>query len=140
LDPNPVGSITGECPYCASLQVMLKHKVLAGWVGKMLLLPSEELLVCSRCTGVARNESMLDRAISGLFLLPFLLMAAGGAGTGLYILGAMAVARDFSAAFTGIAVLLMVGGGFAGYKAGRTVRRLLTPRKMLPMSGMGTDL
>lgn len=71
---------------------------------------------------------------------PFLLLIAGGMGTGVYLLGAMLIARDVSPEFLAIALILIGGGGYAGYRAARTFRRLLTPRRMLPMAGWGTDL
>ncbi len=137
LDPEPSGTVDGVCPYCATSQLMRKHKLLPRWAGATLLFPSTELIVCPACARVSRDESVLNRIMSAVLLVPFLLLIAGGMAGGIYILAAMLVARDVSAAFLAIALILIGGGGYAGYRAARTFRRLLTPRRMLPMAGWG---
>ncbi|HYS79752.1 MAG TPA: hypothetical protein VEM76_03530 [Anaeromyxobacteraceae bacterium] len=116
------------------------RKVLPRWAGAIVLFPSTELLVCPGCGGVARDESVLDRVMSALFLLPFLLVIVGAIGTGVYLLGAMLLDWNPSGAYTIIALVLLAAGGYAGWRAAGAFRRLLSPRRMLPLAGWGTDL
>src|SRR6266511_5778646 len=93
LDPEPSGTVDGVCPYCATSQLMRKHKLLPRWAGATLLFPSTELIVCPACARVSRDESVLNRIMSAVLLVPFLLLIAGGMAGGIYILAAMLVAR-----------------------------------------------
>ncbi len=140
LDPAPLGSVEGECPYCETTLQLRRHRVLPRWVGAAVIFPSTEILVCPACEGIARHESMLDRLLSALFLVPFLLLLAAVIATGLYMLGAMVATRHVSADYVAIAGLLLVAAGYSEFRAVRGFRRLLAPRRMLPMAGWGTDL
>ena len=140
VDPTPHGTVEGDCPYCGSREQMEKHRVLPRWRGAIMLFPSTELLVCPGCKRFARDESVLDRAMSALFLVPFLLGIGAAIATGLYLLGAMFLDWSFSGAYASIALVLLGAGGFAGWRAGRAFRRLLSRRRMLPLVGWMTDL
>ncbi len=140
LDPVPLGTAEGECPHCNRVQHLLRHGVLPRWVGTLVIFPSTDVLVCPTCKGIARHESMLDRLLSALVLAPFLLLLAAVIGTGLYMLGAMVIARHVSADYVALAALLLGAAGYSEFRAVRGFRRLLTPRRMLPVAGWGTDL
>lgn len=140
LDPVPLGAVEGGCPYCDETRKLRRHRVLPRWVGAIVIFPSSEVLVCPACDGIARHESMLDRLLSALLLLPFLLLLAAVIGIGLYMLGAMVLERHVSADYVAIAAILLGAAGYSEFRAVRGFRRLLAPRRMLPMAGWGTDL
>lgn len=140
LDRESIGSVEGECPVCRTSQRLTRHVPLPRWVAAALIFPSSELLVCCGCGGVSRDETVLDRVMSAIFLLPFLGIALGGMGTGAWLLWQMAWARQGEVEYVAIAAVLLGAGGLAGARALRAVRRLLSPRRKLPLAGWGTGL
>jgi hypothetical protein len=140
LDPRLLGAEVGHCAHCHHEEVLRRHHVQPAWVGYLVLFPTSEALVCSGCGGISRNESWLDRVMSALFLLPFLVIIAGAVGTAGYLLLGMLAAGEVSGGFLLVAVVLLGLGGSSGFFAVRTFRRLLQPRAMLPLTGIVSSL
>lgn len=140
LDPTPTGGRVGECPSCGTQQRMRRHAVRPRWAGLLVLFPSSDLLICPACQAVAREETVLYRLLSALFLLPFLLALVLAFGSGVYLLLGMARDGAYSGTFAALALLLLGVSGYAAIRVLRAVRRMLTPRKLLPMQGITTEL
>ncbi|MBL0275430.1 MAG: hypothetical protein IPQ24_04895 [Anaeromyxobacter sp.] len=140
LNPEPIGSVEGECPSCGSVQRLTKHVPMPRWIGALLVFPSSELLACCGCGAVSRDETVLDRVMSAAFLLPFLGILLAGMGTGAWLFWQMANSRHAEFWYVAVAVVLLGAGGFAAARALQPVRRLLSPRRMLPLAGWGTRL
>jgi len=140
LDREPLGSVEGECPSCRRVHRLTKHVLMPRWIGSLLVFPSSELLVCGGCGAVSRDETVLGRVMSAAFLLPFLGILLAGMGTGIWLLWQMANARQAEFGYVAIAVVLLGAGGLAASRALRTIKRLLSPRRMLPLAGWGTRL
>jgi hypothetical protein len=110
------------------------------WVGAILVFPSSELLVCCGCGAVSRDETILGRVMSAALLLPFLVIILAGMATGSWLLWQMASTRHADLGYVAVSLVLLGAGGFAGARALRTIRRLLSPQRKLPLAGWGTSL
>jgi uncharacterized membrane protein len=119
---------------------MTRHDLLPRWLGAVLLFPSDDLLVCGGCGAVSRDETLLDRAMSALFLVPFLAISVGGLATAAWLAWQVVVDRLFDAGWA-LGVVGLAGlGSIALHRTVRVLRRLLSPRRKLPMAGWGTGL
>jgi hypothetical protein len=67
--------------------------------------------------------------------MPLVLLLLVGVGTGLWIAGAMLFGGvGFSGDFLLLSAILVGGAGYPTYRSVRTLRRLLTRRRLLPLS------
>lgn len=143
LDHRVLGELDGRCPSCGEERSLRRHAVRPAWLAAAIFFPNPELLVCERCSGVSRQESVLDRALGALLLALFLLVLVGGGATGAWILwGLLATGRPdwgFLALGAGLVAVAALAA-LAGRRAARGLANLLGPRRMLPMAGLSVDL
>lgn len=137
VDGPPLGEIDEDCPHCQTRQRLLRRALL-GRMG-FIPIPSGEVLTCPACGKHSRKEGRASRLFAAVFLMPFLLLLAGGVATGVYFLVSM-VGAEFSGGFAAAAIALISVSGYLGYRTTLSVRRLLRSGGLLPMDGLMTRL
>src|SRR4051812_440220 len=105
IEPRAIGTRPGRCPHCGADGALAKHRLLPRLPGALVVFPSSAVFVCATCKGASRDESMLDRVLSALFLVPFLLVLLAGVGTGGFILTQMVRTQAVSAEFIVVALI-----------------------------------
>lgn len=125
---------TLRCPHCEEHRTLRIYK-MATQLGPMQL-PSFRVYLCTGCEKFSRCESRWKRIFGLLFLTPFVMALVIGFGTGIFILGNMAVGSvDFDAGFATVGIILAGACGWAGWRTVRYACRLAFSDELSPLIG-----
>ena len=133
------GHIQGSCPQCKKEGHFNRYKVHGSI--HFIPVPSSEAVCCPECNSFSRQESLLNKIINGIFLIPFVLILIGVFLTGLYFLGGMAFdSAGFSLGLSLVAVFLLTVAGYFIYRVTKYIYSMFTRKEFTPLSGLLTDM
>ncbi len=120
-----------ECPSCRAVEPMTIMETVQS---PTLEIAIETLYRCPRCQRLAIRPGVTKRVGGLLLLLPFLGLIGGALTASAWMAWGMASSGAFDPGFALVALLLLAGALGAGRPALRTLRRLVRPDALLPLS------